>query len=171
MVFCFSVGLDPAGPFFSPAQTIPRCLTWEDARRVLIIHSCGKLLGTLFRLGHEDYYANGGNAVVPSSPGLSHMRVTNIIRELIWTKATGYISREPDRVIHAADIVEEDKIAFDLDLIPDADHEANHVRYPIYLPVNLKYPYFNEPNNPPETIPAYKLTTIKNGWQKIKFAV
>lgn len=95
------------------------------------------------------------------------MRVTNIVRELIWTKATGYISRVPDRVIHAADIAEADKITFDLGLIPDALHEASLVNHPIYLPVNVKSPYFND--NPPETIPAYKITTIQNGWHKIKF--
>lgn len=111
------IGLDPAGPWFPPYGTSRHCLSLHDARRVLILHTAALLLGNAHRLGHEDYFARGGAQVVKLSPGLSHMRVANLIRELIWTKATGYICMRPSHVYRNGDMADRSlirPIVFDL---------------------------------------------------------
>lgn len=150
------VGLDPAGPLFTPRHDSRHCLTHSDGKRVLIVHTSALFHGTSFRLGHEDYYAGGGSTVIPFSPGLSHMRAANIIRELFWTEATGYICMKPNHVFRDDDLSNAElirPIQFRLDLIPEAFPE--YIPHPIYLPVNWKYPYFS--NQPPKKIPAYSI--------------
>lgn len=155
------VGLDPAGPLFTPLRSTRHCLTHFDAKRVLIVHTSAIFHGTAYRLGHEDYYAGGGSTVIPFSPGLSHMRAANVIRELIWTEATGYICMKPNHVYRDDDLSNPEMIRpiqFRLDLIPGDSPE--YISHPIYLPVNWKYPYFN--NEPPKRIPAYSIqSTIR----------
>jgi len=58
------VGLDPAGPLFTVKNTDNR-LDPTDAKFVQIIHTNDGLLGFKGRLGHADYYPNGGK----SQPG------------------------------------------------------------------------------------------------------
>lgn len=161
------IGLDPAGPWFPPYGTKRHCLSLHDARRVLILHTGTILLGNAHRLGHQDYFARGGAQVVKLSPGLSHMRCANLIRELIWTKAIGYICMRPSHVYRNGDMDDRSMIrpiAFDLAKISHV--EAEVIPYPIYLPVNLNQPYFD--NEKPEKIPAYSVSTKKN-WEKIRF--
>lgn len=161
------VGVDPAGPWFPPYGTKRHCVTLHDARRVLILHTGAILLGNPYRLGHEDYFARGGAQVVPLSPALSHMRGGNIIREIIWTRAIGYICMRPKHVYRDGDLSNESlirRIEFDLTKIPEKESEV--IRHPIYLPVNLRYPYFD--NKTPRKIPAYSRHTNK-GWEKISF--
>ncbi|KAJ8972320.1 hypothetical protein NQ317_008577 [Molorchus minor] len=58
------VGLDPALPLFSLADTNSR-LDPTDAKYVHVIHTCGGMLGFMAPIGHADYYPNGGS----SQPG------------------------------------------------------------------------------------------------------
>lgn len=152
------VAIDPAGPLVPPFGQERHCVKHNDARRVLVLHT-SKTFGNLYRLGHEDYYANGGHKVVPSfsTPGLGHLRAVNLIRALIWYEATGYYN------ITGRDFK---SISFTLTVIPDK--ESPIIPYPIYLPTNLNSPYFN--NSKPKNLSIYRLTTTtKNGWDKIKF--
>lgn len=53
--------LDPAGPGFEDHNIDgfePICRT--DAKYVQIIHTCGGKLGMIHRVGHIDFYPNGG---------------------------------------------------------------------------------------------------------------
>jgi len=56
--------LDPAGPLFACGQLGMR-LDASDARQVQVLHTNGDSflkggMGTMQRLGHVDFYANGG---------------------------------------------------------------------------------------------------------------
>ncbi|CAH1107738.1 unnamed protein product [Psylliodes chrysocephalus] len=57
---CFQVlGLDPAGPAFTPFKTSNR-LSTDSGKYVQAIHTNGGLLGYLPPLAHSDWYPNGG---------------------------------------------------------------------------------------------------------------
>lgn len=58
------IGLDPAGPLFSE-RNINNRLDPTDAKYVHVIHTNDRLLGFGIKMGHADYYPNGGN----SQPG------------------------------------------------------------------------------------------------------
>lgn len=160
-------GVDCAGPLFPPYTTTRHCLTHKDANRVIMLHTGGMGLGNSYRVGHEDYYANGGEMLIPPSATLSHMRAGNLFRELIWTTATGYMSKKPKRNLRKRDIDNStlvQRIEFDLSVIPNG--ESKLISHPIYLPVNIKYPYFDR--RKPRKIPAYSFVR-KRGWEKILF--
>ncbi|XP_071507353.1 pancreatic lipase-related protein 2-like [Diadema antillarum] len=53
-------GLDPAGPGFQYTDVKECRLDESDAMLVDVIHSGAKLTGTAIRLGHMDFYPNGG---------------------------------------------------------------------------------------------------------------
>uniref|UniRef100_A0A224XS44 Putative pancreatic lipase-like enzyme n=1 Tax=Panstrongylus lignarius TaxID=156445 RepID=A0A224XS44_9HEMI len=56
-------GLDPAGPYFS-ISNIER-ISPNSAKFVDIIHTGGRFAGFYGRLGHVDFYPNGGTAIQP----------------------------------------------------------------------------------------------------------
>ncbi|CAG9759295.1 unnamed protein product [Ceutorhynchus assimilis] len=58
------IGLDPAGPLFS-AKNINNRLDPTDAEYVHVIHTNDKRLGWGIKMGHADYFPNGGK----SQPG------------------------------------------------------------------------------------------------------
>ncbi|XP_050292730.1 pancreatic triacylglycerol lipase-like [Anthonomus grandis grandis] len=58
------IGLDPAGPLFSKSRTDNR-LDPTDGKYVHVIHTNDGMLGWGIRMGHVDYYPNGGK----SQPG------------------------------------------------------------------------------------------------------
>lgn len=162
------VGVDPCGPLFLPYNTGRHCLTRNDARRVVILHTGSVLLGNSYRMGHEDYYANGGVQIISLEPLLSHLRSVNLIRELIWMKAVGYICKRPKHVYRDGDMSDPSLIQrIDFDLAKISELEAEIIPHPIYLPVNLKYPYFDN-NETPKKIPAYSVSATK-GWEKINY--
>lgn len=162
------VGLDPAGPWFPPYGTMRHCLTLNDAKRVLILHTDIVLVGSSYRTGHEDWYVRGGAEIVPSSPALSHGRAANLFRELIWYRAIGYILMQPNHVYRDDDMSNPSlirRISFDLTKIPV--NESEIIPYPIYLPANLKYPYFDN-DQTPKKISAYRRSE-KKGWERMIF--
>jgi len=55
------IGLDPAGPLFSASKTNDR-LDPTDANYVQVIHTNDGLLGFNQKMGHVDYYPNGGKS-------------------------------------------------------------------------------------------------------------
>jgi pancreatic triacylglycerol lipase len=55
------VGLDPAGPLFSESNINNR-LDPTDASHVHVIHTNDGLLGFNLKMGHADYYPNGGKS-------------------------------------------------------------------------------------------------------------
>ncbi|KAL1493050.1 hypothetical protein ABEB36_011189 [Hypothenemus hampei] len=53
------IGLDPAGPLFS-SSNIDNRLDPTDGQYVEVIHTNAGILGYAIRMGHVDYYPNGG---------------------------------------------------------------------------------------------------------------
>lgn len=82
------VGLDPAGPlfFFLPENTR---LSPSDAKYVEVIHTNGQYLGWVARLGHVDFYPNGGkrqpNCFLDYVSGCSHARASDLFAESLVT--------------------------------------------------------------------------------------
>lgn len=155
------VGLDAAGPKYSPLKTERHCLTHQDAMKVLMLHTCTIFFGIQFLVGHEDYFVNGGAHVLPKFLALSHVRSVNLFRELIWIQAIGYGCSDANRVCDDGNLK---KHTFDLSA-PIANLERTS--YPIYLPTNLESPYFDN-NKKPDHIPSYKVT-MKKTWQIIVY--
>lgn len=60
----FRLGLDPAGPYFSENDEEER-ISPNSAKFVDIIHTDGGSAGFYSRLGHVDFYPNGGTAIQP----------------------------------------------------------------------------------------------------------
>ena len=56
--YCYSSGLDPAGPLFT--NNVDAGLTTESGRFVDVIHTDGLVFGLMNQLGHVDFYVNGG---------------------------------------------------------------------------------------------------------------
>ena len=80
----FLSGLDPAGPYFSDVKEDVR-LDPRDARYVDVIHTDAGVFGTSRKLGHIDFYPNGGS----QQPGC----VVNILSKYAanYTKSTDRI--------------------------------------------------------------------------------
>lgn len=78
------VGLDPAGPLFYFLPDNIR-LSSSAAKYVEVIHTNGQYLGMLSRVGHVDFYPNGGlsqpNCILDMFTGCSHARSTDIFAE------------------------------------------------------------------------------------------
>lgn len=55
----FSIGLDPAEVLFSSSGPEER-LDYSQAKLVDVVHTSGGFLGFKKRLGHRDFYPNGG---------------------------------------------------------------------------------------------------------------
>ncbi|XP_050314432.1 pancreatic lipase-related protein 3-like [Anthonomus grandis grandis] len=89
------VGLDPAGPLFSRRRTDNR-LDPTDAKFVQVIHTNDLVLGFGIRMGHADYYPNGGsiqNGCAADLTGVcSHNRAWKFFAESI-NGDTKFVSR------------------------------------------------------------------------------
>lgn len=59
MVIFFVTGLDPAGPYFTNVDAAVR-LDPSDAEYVDVIHTDAGRFGTSRKVGHIDFYPNGG---------------------------------------------------------------------------------------------------------------
>jgi len=64
------LGLDPAFPGFKNYVGIDFHLDTTDAQFVDIIHTCSGILGHIDRLGHVDFYPNGGISHQPGCSGI-----------------------------------------------------------------------------------------------------
>lgn len=161
------IGLDPAGPLFPPTTTERHCLSYKDGKKVVIVHTGDVVYGNSHKLGHQDYFFNGGWWIIRFSPQLSHMRAGNIFRALIWKPVTGYICMKSNLVYRARDMDDETlikRIVFDLTQMPEEDETV--IKNPIYVPASVKEPFFSDAT--PQKIPAHSVTQ-KDEWQKIKF--
>ena len=86
------VGLDPAGPLFYFLPNNTR-LSETDAKYVEGIHTNGQYLGWVNRVGHVDFYPNGGkkqpNCFMDFFTGCSHARASDLFAESLVTE-TGF---------------------------------------------------------------------------------
>lgn len=165
------VAIEAAGPSYSPLKKKPHCLTHNDAMRVLTLHTGDNYWGNSFLLGHENYFANGGRSVLPAAECASHFRGVNLIRSLIRKTATGYkCKNQQGNLLRGKKATSELMIAFDFNKIPNYENTPI-VRYPIYLPVLKKSPYFNDYKVPVKCPPYNKKTTNKANfaWDSIAF--
>lgn len=160
------VGMDPAGFLYNPGGIKRRCLTYRDARRVIIFHASldGPFaLGIDYMLGHEDYFLNGGSLIswlkLWSSPYakkvISHLRVMNVVYHLLkdgGRSLTGYHYKSTKQAPYDVRTVE-------LNLIEAMEtvYPKDLKRYdePIYVAVAFPNPggeIFPQPNG----LPPYK---------------
>ncbi|XP_050313727.1 phospholipase A1-like [Anthonomus grandis grandis] len=88
------VGLDPAGPLFTE-NNINNRLDPTDARYVQILHTNDGLLGFNIRMGHTDFYPNGGSTQpgcgVDITGSCAHARAYDYYAESIATNR--FVSR------------------------------------------------------------------------------
>lgn len=157
---------------YSPLDHDRHCVTHHDAFRVLVLHTGDIFLGIIYRLGHEDWFPNGGRIIVPFAGCLSHYRGANLVNDLIRKRPTGYKLLKKNHAYTKNDLAKTEfaeEIEFDFGKVPEADTPIES--YPIFIQVNAKQPpYFI--TETPKKIPAYSVKK-KGGagdqWETIKF--
>lgn len=166
------VVIDAIKFLYSPLDNGRHCVTHEDALKVLVLHTGAIFLGTDYRLGHQDWFPNGGRIIVPFAGCLSHYRGANLVNDLIAEKPTGYKLFEKNRAYTANDLANTElaeEIKFDFGEVPVGDTPIES--YPIFIQVNAKQPpYFT--SEKPKKIPAYSVKMKGkpgNQWEIIKF--
>lgn len=79
------LGLDPAGPLFEPPVSgIRHVLNYSDGQFVQVLHTAMVGNGNVFRMGAQDFYANGGGLQPGSKDkSWSHQKALNLFRASI----------------------------------------------------------------------------------------
>ncbi|XP_049940129.1 pancreatic triacylglycerol lipase-like [Schistocerca serialis cubense] len=92
-------GLDPAMPGFLWVESEDGRLDASDADFVDVVHTCGGVLGYSSRLGHADFFPNGGTPFQPGCGGLveiaqacSHARAHEFFAESITAPGDAFLA-------------------------------------------------------------------------------
>lgn len=137
--------MDPPDIFFKPNDMNKKrhCLTIKDAQLVQILHTHMEGFGSRYKLGTQDFYANGGNK---QEIRYSHQRALNYFNAAIFQVglAKGYVKDEPTKVymfgIHHNNIQTEAKA--------------------IYMPTLAKPPFFLKNMQRPDVVPDIATETV-----------
>lgn len=132
-------GLDPAGPMFEPPiSKLRHVLNHTDAQFVQVLHTAMSGNGNIFRLGAQDFYANGGGLQPGSSDkSWSHQKAVNLFRASIISPeaAVGYECLHGYLQCCQSGLVRQ--------YIFGIHHQCqNAAQEPIYLPTAKDPPYF-----------------------------
>lgn len=162
-VFSLIVGMDMAGPFFSPnhkkilSSLYARYrLMHSHAKKVISFHASTSAfphIGTKDILAHEDYFLNGGLLLDIFPPAImSHLRVLNVVHKLIQgATPIGYVTLVPNKKYIEVPNIYLPEVTLNLNENLTPESKVKNYNAPIYLSVskNLEFPT-------PVMIPAYK---------------